>query len=108
VFYAHSRFLCSLASFKLSTLGVLHPSQQAHTFSALLLFDETFAQPDVFVVVNCSTVALSVLLRCFNAQPYIFAVVNCADLAPSVFYSLVLTSCVVGREPTPFIYFAVK
>ena len=39
---------------------------QANTFSVpLLLFDETFAQPDVFAVVNYPVVALCVLLRCF-------------------------------------------
>jgi len=27
VLYAHSKFLCSLASFKLSSLGVRHPSR---------------------------------------------------------------------------------
>jgi len=27
VVYVHSQFLCSLASFKLSTLGVRHPSR---------------------------------------------------------------------------------
>jgi len=57
----------------------------AHTFSARLLFDETFAQPDVFAVVNCPAVALSVFCSTvFNAQPYIFAAVNCADVTECV------------------------
>ena len=37
------------------------PPSQPHTFSARLLFDETFARPDVFAVVNCPVVALGVL-----------------------------------------------
>jgi len=60
-FYAHSQFLCSLASFRLSTLGVRYPKRIR---SDRLLFDETFA------------------------QPCIIAVVNCPDIAPSVFYFL--------------------
>jgi len=68
VLYAHSQLLCSLASFKLSTLSVRHP-RRIH--SDRLLFDETFT------------------------QPCIFAVVNCADVALSVFYSPVLTRCLI-------------
>jgi len=41
--------LRSLASFKLSTMGVRHPNRIP---SDRLLFDETFAQPNVFAVVN--------------------------------------------------------
>jgi len=37
--------MCSLASFKLSTLGVRHLSRIASLLG--VLFDETFAQPDV-------------------------------------------------------------
>jgi len=57
VHYAHSQFLCSLASFKLST------RVSAITAAYLLWWkaiDETFAQPGVFAVVNCPVVALSV------------------------------------------------
>jgi len=57
VFHAHSQFLCSLASFRPSTAGVRHPNR---TPSDRLLFDETFAQPCVFAVVNCAGAALSV------------------------------------------------
>jgi len=57
VLYAHSQFLCSLASLKLLTLGVRHPSR---IHSDRLLFDETFAQPCIFAVVNCAGVALNV------------------------------------------------
>jgi len=59
----------------------------ADTFSARLLFDDTFAQPDLFQ--NCQLPCPSVqcvLLYWFNARPYIFAVVNCANIALSVFY----------------------
>jgi len=43
------------------------PLSQPHTFSARVLFDETFAQPDVIAVVDCPVVALSVfyLPHCF-------------------------------------------
>jgi len=66
VLHALFQLLCSLASLKLSTLDVRHPSRIP---SDRLLFDETFA------------------------QPYIFAVVNSPDVALSVCYSLVLTRC---------------
>jgi len=36
------------------------PPSRPHTFSARVLFEETFAQPVVFAVVNCPVVALSV------------------------------------------------
>jgi len=36
------------------------PPSQPHTFSARLLFDETFERPDVFAVLNCPVVVLSV------------------------------------------------
>ena len=36
------------------------PSSHTHTFSARLLFDKTFSQPDVFAVANYPVVALSV------------------------------------------------
>jgi len=57
------------------------PPSQPHTFSDRLLFDETFAQPDVFAVVNCSVAASGVvLLHCCNAPSLIFVFVNCADV----------------------------
>jgi len=36
------------------------PPSQPHAFSARLLLDETFAQPDVFAVVNCPVIVLNV------------------------------------------------
>jgi len=50
-------------------------------------------RPDVFAVVNCRFVALSVFYSTFLMRSLIlyFAVVNCADVALSVFYSPVLT-----------------
>jgi len=53
-------------NFKLLTLRDRH----SH-----LLFDEKFAQPCVFAVVNCTE---CVLLLCFNRLPDIFAVMNCS------------------------------
>jgi len=66
VLHAQFQLLCSLASVKLSTLGVRHPSPIP---SDRLLFNKTFAQPCIFAVVNCTDVALSVcyspvLTRC--------------------------------------------
>jgi len=45
---------------KFQTVSHGFPPSQPHTFSAGLLFDKTFAQPDVAAVVNCPVVALSV------------------------------------------------
>jgi len=61
------------------------PPASYATSSAWLHFDETFAQPDVFAVINCPVRALSVFYSIVNAQPYIFAVVNCAGAVLSVF-----------------------
>jgi len=64
---------------------VYQPPSQPHTFSARLLFDETFAQP-VFAVVHCPFVALSVFYSTvFMRNLNIFAFVNCTDVALSVF-----------------------
>jgi len=38
------------------------PPSQLHVFTAGLLFDETFAQRDVFAVVNCPAVFYSTVL----------------------------------------------
>jgi len=44
-----------------------------HTFSAqLLLFQKTFMQPDVFVVVNCPVVVLSVFYSTALTHKLIF------------------------------------
>jgi len=48
------------------------PLSQPLTFSARLLFDETFPQPDVFTVVNCPVVALSVLYSTVLMQSLVF------------------------------------
>jgi len=70
--------MCNLlTSFKLSTLDVRHPHGIP---SDRLPFDETFAQPCIFAVVNCAHLALSGLLSCFNALPDIFSVMNCSVL----------------------------
>jgi len=47
VLYAHCRFLCSLAP-------------AAYNLSVRVLIRETFTQADIFAVVNCPVVALSV------------------------------------------------
>jgi len=80
---------CSLARFDLANES-MRKLVQPHTFYAqLLVFDETLAQPD-FAGVNCSN-GECVLLPCFNTQPDIFAVLNCCVVALSVFSSDVLT-----------------
>ena len=92
------------------TANLGRPPSQPHNFSAGLLFDEEFGEPDVFEVVNCPVVALSVLystvlmrgviflqfwtslaystecdlLSCFNGLPDIFAVMRCSVLPCSV------------------------
>ena len=71
--------------------GVRQPVH-LHTFNAQLpVFDETLAQPDF-----CSCKLLwcrdeRVLLPCFNAQPDIFAVMTCCVVALSLFFSDCLT-----------------
>jgi len=58
-------FICAfsiLVQFsKFETVNPGCPPSQPRTFSARLLFDETFAQPYIFAVVNCADVALGVL-----------------------------------------------
>jgi len=76
--------LVRFTSFKLSTLGVRHPTRIP---SDRLLFDETFAQPCMFVVVNCADVALSAFYSRYNALPDNFAVMNCSCLRiPLIIY----------------------
>jgi len=53
---------CAVYKFKLSTLGARHP-RRIH--SDRLLFDETFAQPCIFAVVNCADVSLDVFYSLF-------------------------------------------
>ena len=80
------KFLCSLARFDLANRGV-HQTPQRYTFYArLLVFDKALAQPH-FSIVNCSDAVMSVLLPCFNTQPDIFAVINCCVIALSLFSS---------------------
>jgi len=38
----------------------MYPTSQLHINSARLLFNEAFAKPDVFLVVNCPVAVLSV------------------------------------------------
>jgi len=67
-----------LWTFSAYATGVCHPSR---TPSDRLLYDETFAQPCIFAVVNCPGRSTErVLLPCFNALPDIFAVMNCSVL----------------------------
>ena len=85
--HLHSQFVGTLANFDLVTLLCAIPlawnkSQYNHltfvsmiTFCAqLLVFDATFAQPDVCEVVNCSVVGLSVLTSMFQRAASHFAV----------------------------------
>ena len=58
--------LVQFTSFKLSTLGVRHPRCIP---SDCLLFDEKFAQPCKFAVVNCTDVALSVFYSPVSTKP---------------------------------------
>jgi len=64
---------------------------QSHTFYApLLVFDTTLAQSH-FAVVNRPDVVMSVFYSRFNAQPDIFAVMNCCVVALSLFSSDIVT-----------------
>jgi len=64
--------------------------QSSRTLCApLLIFEKTFAQPH-FADVNCSDAVMSVYYS--HAQPDIFAVMNCRVVALSVFSSDILTS----------------
>jgi len=90
VLYTHSQFLCSLARFDLANRGVRQTVQPHTLYARLLVFDKTLAPPH-FAVVNCSAAVMSVLLSCFNAQTDIFAVMNCCVLALSLFSSDILT-----------------
>ena len=91
VLYAHSQFLCSLARFDLANWSVRQPVQP-HTFYApLLVFNERSAQLD-FAVVNCADAVISVCLNpCFNVQTDVFAIMNCCVVALSLFSSDIVT-----------------
>jgi len=79
------QFLCS-STFYTANRGC--PPAQQHTFSFGLLFDETFAHPDIYAVVNCHVLALSVFYSSsFTCSVIFFVFLNCADVALSVFYS---------------------
>jgi len=52
--------LKSCVAYQVSNCQPGCPPSQSYTFSARLLFDETFAQPGVFAVANCPVVALGV------------------------------------------------
>jgi len=63
---------------------------ESHTFDArLLVFDKTIAQPR-FAVVNCSDAGMSVFYSPVS-QPDIFAVMDCCVVALSLFSSDILT-----------------
>jgi len=85
------RILYSCAVYQNSILqtGVC-ASQSSGTPSMLNCSYSTRSVQPHFAVVNCSDVGMSVLLRCFNAQPDIFAVMNCCVVALSLFSSDIL------------------
>jgi len=51
------RILNSCVVYKFQTVSPACPPSQPYTFSTRLLFDETFAQPDTFAVVNRAPIA---------------------------------------------------
>jgi len=51
------RILNSCVVYKFQTVKPGCPPSQPYTFSTRLLFDETFAQPDIFAVVNRAPIA---------------------------------------------------
>jgi len=63
--------------------GVCARQSSCTLYTRLLVFDKTLAQPD-FAVINCSDAT------CFNTQPDIFAVMNCCVVALSLFSSVIL------------------
>jgi len=116
VLYAYSQFFSSLASFKLLTLGVCHPSRIP---SLLDYYSTTHSRSLIFLQLWCLSTALYVALRvfystvlcaalyfcccelrwhstvcvllpCFKAFPAIFAVTDCLELS-AVFCSGLLT-----------------
>jgi len=70
VLHAQSQLLCSS---KFRTLNPGCPLSQPHTFSANLLFVETFAQPDVSAVVNCPVAVLSLFCSTVLMRSLIFS-----------------------------------
>ena len=74
---AHFQFLCSLATFKLSSLDVRHPNRIPSYSTAI--------RQDIRAACFCSCKMHwcsneCILLPCFNALPDIFAVMNCSVL----------------------------
>jgi len=71
--------------------GCAPASPAAHLQCSTAVFDETLAQPDFCSckLLSCSDECVS--LPCFNAQPDIFAVMNCCVVALSLFFSDCLT-----------------
>ena len=87
VLHAHSQFLCSLARCDLANRGVL---QRVQPRSAARI------RQDISAASFCSCKLLRcndecVLLPCFNAQPDIFAVMNCCVVALSLYSSDIVT-----------------
>jgi len=81
--------LCSLARFDFSN-RVVHQPVQPHTYTRLLVFDETLAQPH-FAVVNCSDAVMSEFYSPFPTRSQNFAVMNSCVAALSSFSSDILT-----------------
>jgi len=82
--------LCSLERFDLANRVVRQPVQP-HTYSRLLVFNETVAQPHV-AVVNCSDAVMSVFHSPFSTRRQTFAVVNSCAAALILLSSDILTS----------------
>jgi len=66
-----TQFLCSLASFKLSTLGVRHPSRTPSLLDCFMTRHSRAAWCFCSCELSCHSV-VCVLLHYFNAQPYVF------------------------------------
>ena len=95
------RILNSCVVSQVQTVNSACPQSQPYTYSARLLLDKRFVQPDVFAVVNCPVLALSVFHSTVlksSQQPYIFAVVNYSNIALRLFYSTVLMRCRISLQ----------
>ena len=67
-----TRILNSCVVYKFQTVKGRRPPSQPHTFSDRKLFDKTFAWPDVFAVVSCRVLALSVFYSTVLMRSLIF------------------------------------
>jgi len=60
---------------KFQTVNPRCPPSQPHALHARLLFDQTFAQPDVFAVVNCPVIVLNMFLSTISMRSRMFLAV---------------------------------